>query len=200
METWHSRIEPVLNAALRQRDNYTADHCERVASLALLLAMAQALQLTQRDKAALGIAARFHDLGKIGLPDTVLLKVGPLDADEWTLMKTHSARGAEIVRADGHLAHRNDVALAIRHHHEHYDGKGYPDGLRGKDIPLLSRVISVVDSYDAMTTRRPYQASRSHHETMLVLTGERGTKHDPEILDVFLSLDEGSFEPHSDSR
>ena len=103
-------------------------------------------------------------------------------------MKTHSIRGAEIALAYEHLAYRKDVALAIRHHHEHYDGTGYPDGLRGKAIPLCSRLISVVDSYDAMTTQRSYKAARLHHEAMSVLASERGTKHDPEILDVFLSL------------
>ena len=188
MDTWHSRIEPVLNTVLGQRDRYTADHCGRVGALAFLLARAQALHRPHREEVVLGIAARWHDVGKIGLPDAVLFKAGPLDADEWALMKTHSIRGAEIALAYEHLAYRKDVALAIRHHHEHYDGTGYPDGLRGKAIPLCSRLISVVDSYDAMTTQRSYKAARLHHEAMSVLASERGTKHDPEILDVFLSL------------
>ena len=191
MDFWTARIKPILNAVLEQRDAYTAGHCWRVGALAV--ALAQACSLSEHEVSLLRVVAQFHDIGKIGLPDAVLLKPGPLDADEWEIVKTHSARGEQIIRSDPYLPQVQEAALAIRHHHEYYDGRGYPDGLRGQAIPLLSRVISIVDSYDAMTTRRVYQASRSHDETMSILSSERGTKQDPEILDVFQSLDETWF-------
>ena len=191
MDIWAARIDPILSAALKQRDAYTADPCWRVGALAV--ALAQACGLSQHDLSILSVFARFHDIGKIGLPDAVLLKPGPLDADEWEIVKSHSVRGEQIIRSDRYLPYMQEAALAIRHHHEYYDGLGYPDGLRGQAIPLLSRVISIVDSYDAMTTRRVYQASRSHDETMSILSSERGTKQDPEILDVFQSFDMNWF-------
>lgn len=187
MDIWSSRFEPVLIAALEQRDAYTALHCQRVGILAA--ALGQACALSDDDIAALAVAAQLHDVGKVGLPDRILLKEGPLDADEWAIMKTHSVRGEAIIRADRGLPFQNEIALAVRHHHEHYDGRGYPDGLTGHTIPQLSRIISIVDSYDAMTTRRRNSPARSHGETISILMSERGIKHDPQILDLFLAFD-----------
>jgi len=191
VEVWFSRIEPVLHEALAHRDTYTATHCHRVGMLAS--ALAQVLGLAADALEMIGVAARLHDVGKIGIPDSVLLKPGPLDAAEWVIMRGHSERGERIVLADSGLPWRNKLASIIRHHHEHYDGGGYPDGLCGQAIPLLSRLLAVVDSYDAMTEPRPYQPARSHREVMGALADERGNKHDPQMVDLMLSLPEAWF-------
>ncbi len=185
------RVEPVLSAALAQRDTPTSDHCGRTGVLAL--ALARELGIGGDNLLILGAAARLHDVGKIDIPDAILFKPGPLDAAEWTIMRTHSARGAQIVTANRALPFRAAIASVIYHHHEHYDGNGYPDGLRGENIPLLSRVISVADSYDAMTEPRLYHPKRSHHDTLAVLLHERGSKHDPQIVDLIASRDQTWF-------
>ncbi|WP_201028711.1 MULTISPECIES: HD-GYP domain-containing protein [unclassified Rhodanobacter] len=198
METWLSRIEPVLHETLGHRDAHTAVHCARVGMLAL--ALARVFGLSGSDLLILGTAARLHDIGKIGIPDAILRKPGPLDAAEWAIMQSHSERGERIVRADPGLPWRDDIALVIRHHHEHYDGSGYPDGLRGQAIPLLSRLLSVADSYDAMTEPRAYRLERSHREAMTTLRDESGGKHDPQMVDLILSRDETWFMQFGESR
>ena len=172
-------------APLERRDVHTSAHCGRVGRLAL--ALAEDLGLAGEELLVLDVAARFHDVGKIGVPDAILHKRGALNDAEWEIMKSHSLHGEHIVRMDPELPFGGEVALAVRHHHEHYDGAGYPDGLRGRAIPLPSRVLSVVDSYDAIRQRRAYHAPQSHESTVAILAGERGTKHDPQILDAFLS-------------
>ncbi len=191
MNMWLSRVEPALRAALAQRDIKTSAHCERTSLIAV--AMARELAMSGDALTIVGAAARLHDLGKIGIPDSILFKPGPLDPAEWTLMKTHSARGAHVVLSDQSLPLRSAIARVIYHHHEHYDGTGYPDGLRGDGIPILSRIISVADSYDAMTEPRVYHPARSHHETMAVLLRERGTKHDPRMVDLVMAHDQDWF-------
>lgn len=192
MEAWFTRVEPVLGAALERRDIHTSAHCGRVGLLAL--ALAEDLGLPGEVLLVLDVAARFHDVGKIGVPDVILHKPGALDATEWEIMKRHSLHGEYIVRMDPELPFGDEIALAVRHHHEHYDGAGYPDGLCGRAIPLPSRVLSVVDSYDAIRKRRAYHAPQSHEAAVAILAGERGTKHDPLILDAFLSHDRNWFD------
>lgn len=171
-----------LSVTLDERDAYTYGHCERVVRLASALGVACGLR--SEDLEILEIAAAFHDIGKIGVRDAVLLKPTHLDADEWEQMKSHSVRGERIFRA-ADLEYGDSVAPIIRHHHESVDGSGYPDGLRGDAIPLACRVLLVVDAYDAMTTTRPYQRARNHAEVMDILAGEQGTKLDPDIFTVF---------------
>jgi HD-GYP domain-containing protein (c-di-GMP phosphodiesterase class II) len=192
MEAWFSRVEPVLGAALERRDVHTSTHCGRVGRLAL--AFAGDLGLAGEELLVLDVAARFHDVGKIGVPDAILHKQGALNDAEWEIMKGHSLHGEHIVRMDPGLPFGDEIALAVRHHHEHYDGTGYPDGLRGHAIPLPSRVLSVIDSYDAIRKRRAYHAAHSHESTVAILASERGTKHDPQILDAFLSHDRHWFD------
>lgn len=191
MDVWVSHIEPELREALARRDAYTAVHCDRVGVLAG--ALARTLGLSADQLKILGMAARLHDIGKIGIPDSILLKPGPLDAAEWVVMRSHSERGERIVLADSGLPRRVELASIIRHHHEHYDGGGYPDGLRAQAIPLLSRLLAIADSYDAMTEPRSYHRARPHREVMEILMDERGNKHDPQMVDLMLSLPEAWF-------
>jgi len=192
LKAWFARVEPVLRAALEQHDIHTSSHCERVSQLAR--ALAGDLGLTGDLLLALDVATRFHDVGKIGIPDAILRKQGALDSAEWEIMKTHSTQGEYIVRMDPLLPLGNEIALAVRHHHEHYDGAGYPDGLCGRAIPLPARVLSVVDSYDAIRERRPYHGPQSYEAAVAILAGERGSKHDPQILDAFLSHGKNWFD------
>lgn len=174
-----------LTVALHERDPHTRQHCDRVAELSQ--ALGRACGVPAREMYALGLSARFHDIGKIGVPDRVLLKPGDLTAEEWALMKAHSGQGERIFRGT-ELDCAEEVATIIRHHHEAYDGSGYPDGLRGERIPLASRVLQVADAYDAIGTARPYHRSRDHRETVRIMRSERGTKFDPAILDFFLGF------------
>lgn len=174
-----------LALALGLRDRLTQLHSERVRVLSECIAVR--LGLPEADMVTLRFAASFHDVGKIGVPDQVLLKPGALDAQEWEVMKGHAGMGASIIAETG-LAGASDAARAIRHHHEHFDGGGYPDGLAGAAIPLCARIISVADSYDAMAETRPYHPVRAHDEIMAVLERETGSKHDPEVMAVFRAL------------
>ena len=174
-----------LTMALHVRDDYTRFHCDRVVVLAKELAEACGV----RDKAldTLHLCALFHDIGKIGIPDCVLLKPGRLDPDEWTLMKTHSTLGESLFRSAA-LDCVDEVAPVIRHHHEAFDGSGYPDGLSGERIPLLSRILLIADAYDAMARTRPYHQARPHGEIMAVMGSESGHKLDPGIFRTFSAL------------
>lgn len=148
------KLENVLDYVLGARDNYTQEHCRRVVSLAEEIATH--LGLSQHHKDILSLAAGFHDIGKIGIPDSILLKSGDLSDDEYEKVKEHPVIGANMLRCLG-LPLLDEVADCLLHHHERWDGQGYPDGLAGEAIPLLSRVVSVVDAYDAMTTTRSYR-------------------------------------------
>ncbi len=178
-----------LSVALQVRDSYTRSHCDRSARLATELG--HACDVADADLDRLQVSARFHDIGKIGVADAVLLKPGRLTRDEWDLMKTHSALGEQIFRATD-IPDQAEIATAIRHHHESFDGTGYPDGLAGEAIPLLSRILLIVDAYDAMTTPRPYHAVRTHAQVMDVMESESGTKLDPELFRKFSALIEHS--------
>jgi HD-GYP domain-containing protein (c-di-GMP phosphodiesterase class II) len=178
-----------LTVALDVRDSYTRAHCDRVVLLAIELG--RACHLPAGDLGYLAICARFHDVGKIGVPDAVLLKPGKLTAEEWVLMKAHAELGERIFRA-AILPDHEASADALRHHHESFDGSGYPDGFAGEAIPLLSRILLIADAYDAMTTTRPYHKARTHLEVMAILESESGTKFDPEILARFANMIENS--------
>lgn len=173
---------PSLITALCERDAYTRGHCDRVCALALEMGHEVALQATELE--ALRIASQLHDVGKIGVRDDVLLKPGKLTPDEWAEMKAHAIHGERIIK-ETFLSNGAEVATIVRHHHEAFDGSGYPDGLAGSEIPQSCRILLVIDAYDAMTTGRPYHKARSHFETLDILNGEAGTKLDPDIVAVF---------------
>lgn len=183
------RYTRALSVALGCRDPHTRLHSERVCKLALELGTL--CGLVDRDLQILWIAAGFHDVGKIGVPDVILLKSTPFDEDEWERMKRHAEMGEEIMRAT-ELDGAESVALAIRHHHEYFDGRGYPDSLKGEAIPLFSRIISIVDSYDAMAETRSYHQARDHAQIMDILRRETGHKHDPGLMRIFLPMIEQS--------
>ena len=178
-----------LSEALEVRDAYTRSHCDRSARLAMELGYACDVSDLELDR--LRVGARFHDIGKIGIPDAVLLKPARLTSDEWMLMKAHPALGEQIFRETA-LPDQDEIAIVIRHHHESYDGSGYPDGLAGEGIPLLSRILLIVDAYDAMTTARPYHPVRTHAQVMEIMQSESGTKLDPQIFRRFSALIEYS--------
>lgn len=180
---------PSLITALCERDAYTRGHCDRVCSLTLAVGRAAGLSATSLG--ALRIASQLHDIGKIGVRDDVLLKPGKLTPDEWEEMKAHSILGERIIN-ETFLSNRGEVASIVRHHHEAFDGSGYPDGLVGERIPESCRVLLIVDAYDAMTTGRPYHKARSHQEAIDILSGEVGTKLDPVIFAQFLRVVETS--------
>ena len=156
-----------LALTIEVRDAYTEGHCERLARYATELGAL--LDLPEDDLLALGRGGYFHDIGKIALPDAILLKPGPLTSDEFERVKEHPVVGDRLC---GDLRALNRVRTIVRFHHERLDGSGYPDGLRGDEIPLLAQIIGVVDVYDAMTTNRPYRDARTSEEALAELARE----------------------------
>jgi putative nucleotidyltransferase with HDIG domain len=159
-----------LSATVDARDKYTAGHSRRVAASSRLIAQQLGLEGDELDM--VGQAALLHDIGKIAVPDAVLLKEGPLTAAEWVVMRSHPEEGARIIERLGYL---DEVVPGIRYHHERPDGRGYPDGLLGDEIPLSARIIHVADSLDAMTTKRLYRDGRSFEESLEEIRRGRGT-------------------------
>jgi diguanylate cyclase (GGDEF)-like protein/putative nucleotidyltransferase with HDIG domain len=176
-----------LSATVDARDSYTAGHSRRVQQLAL--AIGRELGLSQAELDLLGHAALFHDIGKLAIPDAVLLKPASLTAEEWALMQRHADEGARIIDRLGFL---DDAVPAIRHHHERFDGTGYPDRLAGEDIPLGARIIHVADALDSMLTTRIYRAARPAAEAIDELRRAAGTQFCPRCvtaLERILPLD-----------
>jgi putative two-component system response regulator len=173
-----------LAQSVEHRDKYTGQHCERLAAYSI--ALGQALGLGQHDQLALYRGGYLHDIGKIGIPDAILFKRGLLTDEEWKTMRLHTLRGEEICSPMKTLA---PVLPIIRSHHERWDGTGYPDGLRGEDIPLLARILQVADIYDALTTARPYKPAFSHHHAIEIMNEEaaRGWR-DPELVPLFAEI------------
>ena len=169
-----------LNAAVEARDPYTAGHAQRVRRVAL--AVGRSLRLDPARLDALGTAALFHDIGKIGMPDSILTKAEPLTPAESALMREHVTRGADIV---GKFPPFQNAIPAIRHHHERWDGLGYPDGLAGEGIPLEAAIIGLSDAWDAMTTDRPYASALSLNEAMMQIRAGRGKQFNPGVVDAF---------------
>jgi putative nucleotidyltransferase with HDIG domain len=172
-----------LANAVDAKDTYTADHAQRLAQLAL--AVGSQLGMTDHDLEALRYGAILHDIGKIGIPDAVLQKPAPLDAAEWAQMRQHPVIGAGILAPVPQLA---SAAEIVRHHHERYDGKGYPDGLAGEAIPLGARILTVVDSYSAITDKRVYKAARPASEAVAELRRYAATQFDPQVVEAFLTI------------
>lgn len=178
-----------LALALSYKDAYTGLHSERVA--ALVGQFSQVLGLDADHVQALKIAASFHDLGKIGIPDHIISKPGRLDEQEWQVIRQHPII-SESILAQIDCDDCRFIAKWVRHHHEHMDGTGYPDGLQGAAIPIESRILSLVDSYDAMAERRAYHPAFSHEKIMAILHEESGRKNDSELLAAFASFIETS--------
>jgi len=172
-----------LASAIEARDGCTRGHSERVGALARRLAGALGLPPAEIDMVTQ--AGLLHDIGKIGVPETVLRKRGPLDHDEWALMRNHPLVGAQIVAPFDFFA---EGALVIRHHHERWDGSGYPDGLAGAAIPLGARIVAVADVFDALTSDRPYRPALPRAAALAYLTDEAGRTLDADVVAVLLGL------------
>ena len=169
-----------LNATVEAKDPDTAGHSLRVQRVAM--AIAAQLDLTAQQLDALRFGSLFHDIGKIAVPDGILVKPAKLDYWEYAQMKTHSAEGARIVEKFGRL---RDAVPIIRHHHERWDGSGYPDGLAGSAIPLEAAIVGLADSWDAMTTDRPYHRALTEEEALAEIRDGRGTQFSPVVVDAF---------------
>jgi len=172
-----------LNAAVEARDPYTAGHSQRVRRVSL--AIGRELRLSTKQMGALGTAALFHDIGKIGMPDSILTKPGRLDRAEQLVMREHAVRGAAIV---ARISSLRDCVPAIRHHHERWDGLGYPDGLSAKEIPIEAAIIAIADAWDAMTTDRPYAAALGMEEATMQLYAAKGKQFNPAVVDAFAAV------------
>jgi len=173
-----------LAQSVEERDPDLGQHCQRLALMAA--AMGVTLGLPPHDILALQWGGYLHDVGKIAIPDQVLFKTGPLDPEEWEIMKSHAERGERICSSMRSLA---PVLPIIRHHHERWDGSGYPDGLQGEEIPLLARILQLADIYDALTTVRPYKPAFTSEEAIQILNSEveRGWR-DPALVAAFSDI------------
>jgi putative two-component system response regulator len=184
MKKTHLDVLLSLAQAIEKRDFGTCGHSKRVSHYSSLIATS--LNLTEVEKNDLTTAALLHDIGKIGISDFILGKQGPLTQNETLTVRNHPEKGVEILKP---LKQFKPILPAILHHHENYDGFGYPYGLVGRDIPLLARIISVADTYDAILSTRPYRAAAKHNEAIDELIRFRGKQFDPEIVRAFA----GSF-------
>jgi HD-GYP domain-containing protein (c-di-GMP phosphodiesterase class II) len=173
----------VLLAAQLEHDPELGDHVRGVAELAVELG--RAFDLGPSEVETVRIAATLHDIGKLAIPEAILMKPGPLDDEEWAFIRTHTVIGERIVAAATSLAPASEL---IRSSHERWDGTGYPDGLRGGDIPLGSRIIAVCDAFDSMLTERPYSSSKSLPAVLEELRRNAGTQFDPEAVAAFCNL------------
>ena len=173
-----------LAKAVEQRDAQTAGHCERLAFISVALGVAAGLK--RASLVALYRGGYLHDVGKVGIPDSILFKPGKLTAEEWVVMRSHPNRGEEICRP---LQSLKPVLPIIRHHHERWDGTGSPDGLRGEQIPLLARILQMADIYDALTSPRPYKREFTPERALELMHEEtdRGWR-DPRIFKLFVRL------------
>jgi putative two-component system response regulator len=185
----HDETEATLFAlaqAVEQRDHHTAGHCERMAFIGVALGVM--MDLEPAGLLTLYRGGFLHDIGKVGIPDSILFKPGNLTADEWIVMRTHTTRGVDICR---HMQSLQPVIPLIRHHHERWDGSGYPDGLRHDQIPLLARVLQLADIYDALTSPRPYKPAFQPAEALRIIEKEtdKGWR-DPELVGRFFQLHE----------
>jgi hypothetical protein len=174
--------------AIDQRDPYTADHSRRVAELAVRIG--EVSGVNERDLERLRIAARMHDIGKIGIGNDLLHKPGKLTDDEWEILRAHPVIGEQLLKPYRQFRHETRL---VRHHHERWDGKGYPDRIRGQSIPLGARIIAVADTFDAMTTSRPYRPALSRQYAIDEIRNGALSQFDPQIVASFLQImDESS--------
>lgn len=180
-ESYFSTVK-ILAVSIDARDDYTMQHSTRVAALSLLVA--EEMGLGSEEQRELEVAALVHDLGKIRIPDHILKKAGPLDDDEIQRVKLHPRDGADIL---GHSQALRRFIPAVLHHHEWYNGQGYPQGLAGEAIPLFAAIIALADTYDAMTSSRPYRAGLSDEAAIREIIRCRGTQFNPRLTDHFVA-------------
>jgi putative two-component system response regulator len=178
------KVLETLARGVEAKDETTGDHCDRLTEAGI--AFGRHLGFSAPDVKALGRAGILHDIGKIGIPDSILLKQGKLTPEEWKVMETHTTIGADLLKP---LRTMQRVVPIVRHHHERWDGKGYPDGLSGEDVPLLARAFQLLDAFDALTSERPYKRAFTVEESCEILVKEAESgKWDPTLLKEFLTL------------
>jgi len=188
-----------LVQAIEEKDGYTRGHSKKVAEISCMIG--EEMGLSEGQIAQLDLAGQLHDIGKIGIPDRILQKPGPLSPEEYKIIKTHPVRSYRILRPlfefkgslDEITMSENDRAKEetldiILHHHERFDGKGYPHGLKGDEIPLGARILAVADSYEAMTSKRSYRSSLPHEKAVNEIGKGAGTQFDPDVVEIFLKL------------
>ena len=185
----------VLAGTLGLRDDRTGTHSGRVVELACRIG--RRLRLDPAALRDLAYAAHLHDIGKVGVPDAVLRKPGPLDSSEWKVIEGHSEWGAELVARVPGLER---VSSIVRHHHERFDGRGYPDGLREDDIPVESRILAVADAYVAMTEERPYRHCMPDAAAQAELCAHRGSQFDPDVVDALAVCVNGNGHAYGSQR
>ena len=179
---YHEVIE-CITCALDAKDPYTAGHSKRVSDMATKVC--ELIGLKKEDIQKIHIAAHLHDIGKIGVPDAVLNKEGKLTDEEWEYIRKHPQIGADILSKSHRLSELKNMVLC---HHERYDGKGYPNGIKGKEIPILGRILAVCDSFDAMVSRRAYKEKLSVEYAIGELENGKGTQFDPDVAQAFIEL------------
>ena len=170
-------------AAIDAKDSFTFEHSENVSGYAEKLAAK--LGLPKEDIQTVKVAGLLHDIGKIGIQDSILKKQGKLTDEEYSIIKTHVEKSVEMIRV---LPHMDYVIPAVLSHHERYDGKGYPNGIRGNEIPILGRILTVCDSFDAMVSRRAYKEAMSIEYATVELERGKGTQFDPDVAQAFIEL------------
>lgn len=194
LETEGKRVEEPLKSAtletleavssiVEANDPYTAGHSAGVTEIAM--GIAQEMGLNEGSLNTLRIAGPLHDLGKVGIPSSVLNKPAVLTQAEWVMIQSHPVVSAETAER---VAAFKDAVPVIRHHHERWDGSGYPDGLEGEDIPLLARILAVADGFEALTSNRPYRSAMSEEEALVTLKEGAGGQWDPQVVKMFLKM------------
>ena len=176
-----AEVVAALAQALKEHDRYNAEHSELVVGLTGRVAEALALDVAEVKR--IRTAALLHDIGKVGIPDRILHKPGPLDDREWEIMRKHPAIGERILRA---IPGMGTIARVVRHEHERWDGDGYPDRLAGEQIPIAARIILACDAYHAMISDRPYRKAMPDHVVMAELTGNAGIQFDPKVVEALV--------------
>lgn len=179
---FYNTVETLVRT-IQAKDPYTSGHSTRVSRYSLLIA--EKLGMSTREKHQTYLASMLHDIGKIGIPDELLNRPGKLSEEEMEQVRGHVEVGASMLEMLGEM---HPIVPLIRHHHEAYDGSGYPDGLRGEEIPLISRIVAVADIYDAMTSDRPYRTRRTHQESIDEIRRVTGTKLDPRVVGAFIQV------------
>lgn len=182
----HRQFTDIIRMALKaleEKDPYTEGHSIRVTKYALKIG--RALCFNKKELKDLELTGLLHDIGKLAIPDSILNKEGRLTKAEFKIMQSHASKGEEIVSQIESFAH---VRKYIRHHHERYDGYGYPDGIKGDKIPLISRIMFLADTFDAMTSKRPYREAFPIDVVAKEIEYSKGTQFDPELADIFLEI------------
>ncbi len=183
---WSVEIAQSIMVKVKEKDAETFDHCVRVSRMARLLA--EAACLPESECRVIEYAGLFHDIGKVGVPDDILMKPSKLTDSEYEVMKSHPLLSCEILKPISSVEFFAKTLPGVRHHHERYDGRGYPEGLMGEKIPIASRVILVVDTFDAMTWSRPYRKGLPAAVAYKELKEFAGRQFDPRMVDVFLQF------------